>query len=129
MQELVIKSNDSSASLVFSNFEGDYFTARFHSPALSVSKRVYAYQDWKSLVNLFEYLAKKWKGWDGEKNWSSIEREFSISCSSDKTGHVYFKLKFREVSYQEPWVAEPSLNLEAGQLEGISKQVRIFFLC
>jgi hypothetical protein len=128
MPELVIKSADSSASLIFSDIEGDYFTAKFHSPELTVTKRVWGYTDCKLLVNLFEYLAQEWKGWDGEKDWASLEGEFSVSCSSDKKGHVHLKLRFRQYEGREPWIAEPSLNLEAGMLEGVAKNVRKFFL-
>ena len=127
MPEVIIKSADSSASLVFSDIEGDYFTARFLSPELNVSKRVWGYTDCELLVDLFEYLAQEWKGWDGEKNWSSLEGEFSVSCSADKKGHVHLRLKFKQHEGREPWAAEPSLNLEAGMLEGVARNVRRFF--
>ncbi len=128
MNEIIIKSSDTSAQLVFSNIKGDYFWVSYQSPNLTVSKKVWGYTDCEFLVNLFDYMAKKWRGWEGEKGWESIEGEFGISCSSDKKGHIKINLSFVEHEGAEPWQANPILNTEAGLIEGIAKDVRKFFL-
>lgn len=128
MNEIIIKSADTAAKLVFTNVEGDYFTALYESPELRVSRRIWGYTDCELLVDLFEYMAKEWKGWEGEKEWASIEGEFALSCLSDKKGHIHLKLRFVQFEGREPWKAEPTLNLEAGLLDGIAKNVRGFFL-
>lgn len=128
MNEVTIKSADTAAKLIFSNIEGDYFTASFESPELRTSRRVWGYTDCEFLVNLFEYMAKEWKGWEGEQTWTSIEGEFGLSCSSDRQGHVRIKLFFVQFEGMEPWKAEPTLNLEAGLMDEIAKNMRKFFL-
>lgn len=128
MNEVIIKSADTAAQFVLSNIEGDYFTAAYKSHDLFISRRVWGYTDCELLVDLFAYMAKEWKGWDGEIDWTSLEQEFSISCSSDQKGHIAVTLKFSQYEGAEPWEAQATLNLESGLMERASKDVRAFFL-
>jgi len=128
MNEVTIKSTDSGAKLVFSGIEGDYFVATYDSPEVRVSKRVWGYSDCELFVDLFESMAAEWRGWEGEKIWSSIEGEFSVSGASDKKGHIRLKLGFTKFEGSEPWKLESILNLEAGLIDGIAKKLRSFFL-
>lgn len=127
MNEVVIKSADTAAQLVLSNIEGDYFTASYKSPDIFVSRRVWGYTDCELLVDLFLYMAKEWKGWDGEINWVSIEQELSVTCTSDQKGHIAVKLKFSQYEGAEPWEAQVILNLESGLMEKASKDINKFF--
>lgn len=127
MNEVVIKSADTAAQLVLSNIEGDYFTAAYKSHDVFLSRRVWGYTDCDLLVDLFAYMAKEWKGWDGEIEWASIEQEFSITCTSDQKGHIAVKLKFFQYEGAEPWDVQVTLNLESGLMEKASKNVKAFF--
>jgi hypothetical protein len=127
VSDVFIQSADSAARLALSSIDGDYFTATFESPHLRVSKRVWGYTDCQFLADLFRSLAQDWKGWEGERTWESIEGEFGVSASSDRLGHIRLKLRFREVEGREPWMAEPALNVEAGQLNAIADAVQRFF--
>ena len=127
MNEVVIKSADTAAQLVLSNIEGDYFTVAYKSHDVFLSRRVWGYTDCDLLVDLFAYMAKEWKGWDGEIEWASIEQEFSIKCTSDQKGHIAVKLKFSQYEGAEPWDAQVTLNLESGLMEKASKNVKAFF--
>ena len=127
MNEVVIKSADTAAQLVFSNIDGDYFTASYKSPDVFVSRRVWGYTDCELLVDLFLYMTKEWKGWDGEIKWVSIEQEFSVTCTSDQKGHIAVKLKFSQYEGAEPWEAQVILNLESGLMEKASKDIKKFF--
>ncbi|MBT3013166.1 MAG: hypothetical protein KUF77_15470 [Candidatus Thiodiazotropha sp. (ex Lucina aurantia)] len=125
--EAIIKSVETGASLVFTSKEGDYFTVRYESPELSLSKRVWGYTDCELLVQLFEFMAANWKGWEGSEEWVSIEGEFALSGTSDKLGHVKLALSFQEHEGSETWSASTSLRLESSIMEGVAKQVRSFF--
>ncbi|BAP78356.1 hypothetical protein MT1_1179 [Pseudomonas sp. MT-1] len=127
MNEVIIKSADTAAQLVLSDIEGDYFTATYKSNDIFVSRRVWGYTDCNLLVDLFSYMAKEWKGWDGEINWASIEQELSITCTSDQKGHIEVKLKLSKYEDAEPWEAQVVLNLESGVMEKASKDVKAFF--
>lgn len=127
MDNVIIQSADSAGRLTFSDTEGDYFTAAYDSPDLRVSKRVWGYTDCELLVDLFRSMALDWKGWDGERRWSSVEGEFTVAGTSDRLGHIKLALRFVQFEGREPWKAEPVLNVEAGQLDAIAENVRRFF--
>src|SRR5947207_8619660 len=37
---------------------------------------------------LFSRLASQWAGWTGNEEWKSMEGEFAIVATCDRTGHV-----------------------------------------
>jgi hypothetical protein len=127
LSPLVLKSADSASTLTLSDIVGDRFTACYSSPEVTVSRRVWAYTDFGLLVDLFQSMARDWKGWDGERTWGSIEGEFSISATADRLGHVSLSLGFTQNDASEPWSVSVQLNLEAGQLERIARHVTALF--
>lgn len=127
MDCLVLKSANTSATLTFCERDGDYFTAVYDSPAVKVSKRVWGYTDCELLVDLFKFIAIEWKGWEGTKEWHSIESEFGVLASSDVSGHVMLELNFREVEGPELWNSQVTIGFEAAQTEQIANKVRRFF--
>jgi len=127
MNSTVIKSSNTSASLTFCERDGDYFSVIFDSPAVKLKKRVWGYTDCQFLVNLFDFMAKEWKGWDGLQSWESIEGEFGLSASCDHLGHVMLHLSFRENDGPEVWQSNVDLGLDSGQTERIAVQVGKFF--
>lgn len=127
MESAILKSANTSAKLTFCERDGDYFSAVYESPAIKISKRIWGYTDCDFLVNLFKFIAKEWKGWEGVQEWFSIEEEFGITATSDLSGHVMLELSFREGSGPEIWDAKVSIGLEAAQTEQIARQVEKFF--
>lgn len=113
--------------LTFSEHDGDYFLITYESSAVKIHKRVWGYTDCEFLVNLFEFIAKEWKGWKGTQEWASIEGEFSISATCDNLGHVMLAITIKEHDGPERWNSEVSLGIDAGQTEIIAKKVRQFF--
>ena len=127
MDSTVLKSANTSATLTFCDRDGDYFTAVYESPAIKVSKRIWGYTDCELLVDLFKFIASEWKGWEGSREWNSIEDEFGVSASSDVSGHVKLELSFREVEGPETWTSQVNIGFEAAQTEQIANKVRKFF--
>jgi len=72
-------------------------------------------------------LMTNFGGWEGTRSWSSLEGELSISSSADSLGHVTTIATLRSGHYELDWSAEIGLQLEAGQLSGIVKDVRKIF--
>jgi hypothetical protein len=92
MSKVTIKSVNTGAKLEFSEVENEYFTVTFSSVSLNASYRVWVYTgDYERLVSLFVEMAKNWTGWEGVKNWDAIEDDFSLSCTSDRLGHLRLK--------------------------------------
>ncbi|WP_316367281.1 DUF6228 family protein [Candidatus Thiodiazotropha sp. CDECU1] len=127
MESAHIKSTSTSATLIFREREGDYFSIVYDSPAVKIQKRVWGYTDCQALVGLFQSLAQDWKGWEGVREWSSIEGEFGLSASSDNLGHIELSISFAEFDAPEEWSAKVCLLLDSGQTESIAKKVRVFF--
>jgi hypothetical protein len=125
MQYVTIKSANTGAKLKFSELENEYFTVVFSSASLSALHRVWVYTgDCERLVNLFLDMAKNWTGWEGAKIWDAIEGDFSLSCTSDKLGHITLEIELVERNAPELWFARFNVEIEAGQLEKIANEMR-----
>ncbi len=128
MKEMEIKSAHSATCLRFSDIQGEYFYASLVSPEFSGSVRVWAYTDSQWLAALFTEMAENWQGWKEELKWSSIEEEFTITCTHDKLGHITLYVEMHhDFGSLEPWRLKASLVVDAGQLETISKDAKKFF--
>lgn len=127
MDNVVIKSANTAATLTFCERDGDYFTVVYDSPTVKLRRKIWGYTDCDFLVDLFQFIAKEWKGWDGAKEWSSIEGEFGVSATSDTLGHVMLCFSFKEFESMELWEAKVNLGLDSGQTEAIAKKVEAFF--
>ena len=127
MDTAVIKSVNTSATLTFCDRDADYFTVVYESPSVILKKRVWGYTDCDFLVNLFSFIAKEWKGWQGAQEWASIEGEFAICATSDNLGHVMLTIKIKEFDGPEVWDSIVQLGIDASQTENIAKSVRTFF--
>lgn len=103
----------------------EYFTVQIVAPTIRAQTRVYAFHS-KGLPTLFEEIAESWRGWAGAKEWSSLEGEFKLSCTTDGKGHVHIATRLADSLYGDLWRLEATVLLEAGQLEGIAKSVLTF---
>ncbi len=98
------------------------------NPEYSGAVHVSAFTDAHGLPNFFEVIAKNWKGWQGEKEWSSIDGEFTIIAKSDKLGHISLAIEMRQdFGETEPWRLKATVVVDAGQLDDIAKDAKDFF--
>ena len=82
--------------------------------------RIYVYEP-NDLLRLFEELASQWKGWAGKKEWSSVEGDFGLSCTSDGLGHVAMRVKLKSGIDKDDWsVPKGCIHIDAGQLEELA---------
>ncbi len=119
----LIKSTESDASLEFSDLSGDYFKVSLRASSHCATRDVYAYTDAKGIACLFQEAADQWRGWSGTKKWESIEGEFTLELTSDKTGHISLTARINHnCGNPDPWKLEATLTIEAGQLESLAKK-------
>ena len=104
-----IKSSEGAACLTLSEPEavrgGDppgYFTATVVDANLRASSRVYAYEA-SSIADLFEDLARNWRGWDGTKSGGSLEGDLCLDCESDRLGHTFIRVTLTSGPYDRSW--------------------------
>lgn len=129
MSKVVIRGRDYSSSFEFSDYnptKGE-FVARFQSEGLVASGLVSTYINGEYLPKLFQDLAVNWKGFSKPMSWSSLEGELRISCTSDSLGLITLQIELGPSSHPGPWVLNCNLDIDAGQLESIAKDVVRFF--
>lgn len=130
---MIIKCCKNDGEIEFSEKEGlnqpagqEYFRVTIRSKHLFSFTDVYAFAPFDcDLVRFFEDLAENWKGFNGEKEWSSLEGEFSLTCTSDSLGH--FVLNATISNNEDTRYARKTIFIESGQLEKIALEAKRFF--
>ncbi len=71
----------------------------------------------RDLVDFFEQQAYDWRGWDGVRQWESLEGELKIE-SRHEYGHVQLRVTVRKILPDwgnDGWVATGDLTIEPGE--------------
>lgn len=130
VEEVVIEATVESLGLRLhspkpSGSELEYFSVEVGDPTAHASSRVYANGS-GGLVLLCAEMAARWRGWQGEKSWSSCEGDFSLICTADGKGHVQIIVRLESMMFPRPWTFEGRVLVEAGQLDRLAAQMREF---
>jgi Family of unknown function (DUF6228) len=83
----------------------------------------------QDLGQYFEELASNWRGWQGRKEWSTLEGEFTLSATSDSTGHIALAYFLRPPHTGFHWELRDAVELEAGQLQAIAQEMKDAWSC
>ena len=71
-------------------YDGSHFVVEVAAPGISVTQRVFMFGfDWPALATYFEDLSDSWRGWEGAREWASVEGDLRIHAESDPLGHCY----------------------------------------
>ena len=127
MKPVVIKSTSDGRSLRFSDRSGDRYRVSLDGDEITATTTVWGYSDSDFLVQLFTYIAKNWKGWDGEKQWSSIESDLMLIATSDNLGHITLEVSICKNHPDNDWSISAPVHLDAGGLDKIASDVSAFF--
>jgi hypothetical protein len=76
---------------------------------------------------LFAEMAQRWSGWSGELVWESLEGEFTIKSSRDRSGHIFIRVELRSGPMLNDWHVVATVAAEAGQLEKLAVNAIGFF--
>ncbi len=128
MRQYVIKSTNNRIQLVFSNFRRDNLESfDVEIKGLNICGKTRALLEANgSPVAFFRYLAEHWNGWKGTKTWNSSEKELTLEVTRDSTGHLKLIVSILNGGLYD-WKLSGILELEAGQLEEIARQIKVFF--
>jgi len=131
---VIIKCSRSSDELELSEREGlrrtdggEYFRVTIKGHGLIASSQVYAFEPNCGMEQFFEDIAASWRGWKGEKKWSSLEGELSLVCTSDSLGHIAVEATLNSGLGEDGWSVRNVFYFDAGQLEQIASDVKKFF--
>ncbi|HSE22382.1 MAG TPA: DUF6228 family protein [Pyrinomonadaceae bacterium] len=135
ISELTIKSSGSAGKLRLSEARPsgrvhpvEYINVSLQDRDIAApSPRIYLFEPY-DLVAFFEELASAWKGWIGKKEWSSVQGDFSLSCTSDNLGHVAMRVNLKSGLYEDDWSVQAIIHIDSGQLAELAVKVRAFFL-
>jgi Family of unknown function (DUF6228) len=97
---------------------------RLHATADIVS-RIHRGHPSDGLADFFAGLATDWKGWTGQREWSSFENDLRLSAESPRGGGVHLRVR---LNHGAPpyWQLDFGLGLEPGQLERLAAESRGF---
>ena len=120
----VIKSSKDGLALEMSIENSDCVIAKVSGTGLQAGAPVYTYMS-QGIGQYFGDLANNWKGWQGKKEWSSLEGELKLKASCDHLGHIFLSVHL--INGAPPiWEIQADLTLEAGQLENLATEARAF---
>ena len=122
-----IKSAHDGMTLEFSDRVGGYYRVSLSGSGFHGTCQVYAYEPGTGPDKFFRDLATNWRGWQGKKEWLSLEGELRFSATCDSTGHTSLSVRLHSGPYPFDWSLSGVLLLEAGGLEGIVAEVEKFF--
>jgi hypothetical protein len=122
----VIKSAHHGTTLEFTDRTRWHYRMILSGPNFHGDCVVYAYEPASQLTAFFRDMANKSRGWEGVKEWSSLERELKLAATIDSTGHIGLAVRLRPVPSGTDWVISANLLLKAGQLNGMAFQVEKF---
>ena len=107
----------------------NYYLATVRANGFEVGQNIYAYDPKNDgLAKFFAELAADWKGWQGTRNWSSLEGEFEIECEHDGLGNIRTVARLHKNRYYGVgWTAEIRFEISAGQLDQIAHELTRFF--
>jgi hypothetical protein len=122
----VIKSAHDGTTLEFSDRDGGHYRVTLTGPNFHGDCSVYAYEPASHISAFFQDMATNWRGWQGKKEWASLEGELAFAATIDSTGHISLSVRLRSGPYPYDWTLSIVLLLEAGGLEQIARQVERF---
>ena len=79
-------------------------------------------RDGRRLAKVFAEMAKEWRGWKGEKFWSTTDSEVTLKFTHDRVSRVRVHVEVKD-SPAANWEVTGELALELGNLERIAKDV------
>ena len=128
-REVSIRSSRDGVTITLSNFVpedsshiSESFLVEIRCYGLRGEARASSYMA-PDLGEFFTSLANDWKGWNGERTWATLEGEFQLVASADSLGHVRLGFFVRPPDTGFNWELRGALEIEAGQLEALSKEV------
>jgi uncharacterized protein DUF6228 len=100
------------------------YVAKLTIPEGELATEVYDHGDW--LRPFFQDLADAWRGFEGTKEYGSLEGQLLLACQHDGRGTVECKVTLRQ-PWPPEWSVEAVLHFGAGaHLERLADQVGAF---
>ena len=120
-----VRSSEHGARFLLRRDNRDWLVAEFYAPWVNAAAQVYMLGGCDGLAHFWSELAENWQGWEGVRTWGSLEGTLELRAASDRLGHVTLEVRLDDGAPFR-WRIQGILALEAGQLERIATDARIF---
>jgi hypothetical protein len=94
---------------------------------LTATVTIRASEGWgtfKAPQQLFHYMAKEWRGWEGPVGWVSADDAVWLTATSDHLGHITLEVAL--FNSKPPWSVSGAVHLSAGELADVAREVDAF---
>ena len=105
MEDVIIRSPNTSANLRSNELKQDCSTITMESPAIHISKTVCERTAHAQLVEISDRITVEWSGWRGMKHWNPIEGDMSLDRTHVGLGHIMLELELCEWLPEKPWMS------------------------
>ena len=122
----IIQSAHDGTTLEFGERDRDYYRVKLTGPNFQGDCRVYSYEPTPGISAFFQEMAGSWRGWQGAKQWASLEGELKLDATTDTTGHICLLVELCSGPSPFRWRVSAVLLLEAGSMERIAQQIEDF---
>ena len=121
---LKVSSNRDGAFLMIDRtFRPDYNRAELSHGSMNAAVEFYK-PGLSTLSSFFSELAAQWRGWEGERQWRSLEAEAALSATHDRLGTITLAVRLRSSVYTDigpTWSASGVIFLDAGGLDTLAR--------
>jgi hypothetical protein len=80
----------------------------------------------RSLAAFIAELAEEWRGWDDVRRWATYEGGLTLALQHDGLGHIQVSVDLREHSGGLGWRVQADVEVDAGQLDELAKELAAF---
>ena len=128
LSTLSIRSTESDREFVLSQYQNERMRVDLKGAAISAYADIWLYTDAPDLNSFIQQLGQFENPWQGERSWSSVEGDFSLSATCTSLGAVQFCIELQAAQgAPEEWRVKAGLVVEFGQLPQIAKKFNAFF--
>jgi hypothetical protein len=108
----------------------DYYRADLSCGTTQAVVEFYG-KDVRPISQLFSGLAEDWRGWEGERQWGSLDGEIELRATHDKLGTVTLAIRLRSDVYEADvrdflWTTTALLFHDAGGLDALAREAAQF---
>jgi hypothetical protein len=94
-------------------YNGGDFSVELRAEGMTATRRVFVH-GWSDVAGFFADLADNWRGWPGEKTWTSPECDLTMTATHESGSHVRIELVLRDGPVHT-WSVSTSVEVEPGE--------------
>lgn len=112
------------AVLELASTQPDVYTATLRASDVSATVQVFHFGG-DYIGEFFRSLARDWRGWEGPREWRSLERVLGFDASINRAGLVQLRVTLRDTGMYT-WLVQYDLAIENGALDTLALDAEAF---